>query len=504
MDEYVLNCKNVSKSFPGVRALDGVNFDLKRGEVHAICGENGAGKSTLIKILTGIYRKDSGEIEYLGKPTNMKNTLECRHAGISLIPQEISLAETLTVAENVFMAAHPKKHGFVDWKTMSIQTQKLMERLGGSALSFKPEQLVSTLSMGQMQLVEVLKAISTDVKVLAFDEPTSSLSDDETERLFKLIKDLTQMGISIIYVSHRIAEIFTICDRVTVFKDGKYIGTRNTKDINSAALISMMVGRDMNLFEKKQIKQFGEEILKVEHLCWGKKVRDVSFTVRKGEIVGMFGIVGAGRTETARLLFGLEKKHSGTIAINGKEVEIKHPRDAVKHKIGFVSEDRRGEGLAVVLDVAKNMTMPFLKRISKNSIVSMKQEAQISQEMVAKLSVKTPSIKQIVANLSGGNQQKIVIAKWLAAETELLILDEPTRGIDVGAKAEIYHLMEELTKQGKAILMISSELPETLAMSDRLLVMRDGEIICDLPNVSELTEDDVLSHAISMHVERCN
>lgn len=504
MDDMVLKCEHISKSFPGVKALDNVNFDLKRGEVHAICGENGAGKSTLIKILTGLYRKDSGEIQYLGKTTNMKSTLECRHAGISLIPQEISLAQTLSVAENVFMAQHPKKHGIVDWKTMSIETQKLMVRLGGSALSFKPEQLVSTLSMGQMQLVEVLKAISTDVKVIAFDEPTSSLSDDETERLFKLIKDLTGMGISIIYVSHRIAEIFSICDRVTVFKDGKYVGTRNTVDIDSATLISMMVGRDMNLFEKKANKTFGEEVLKVEHLHWGKKVVDVSFSVRKGEIVGMFGIVGAGRTETARLLFGLEKKDSGTVFINSKKVDIKNPRDAVKHKMGFVSEDRRGEGLAVLLDVAQNMTMPFLKRIAKYGVLKMKEEAAIAQEMVAKLSVKTPSIKQTVANLSGGNQQKIVIAKWLAAQSEILILDEPTRGIDVGAKAEIYHLMEELTRQGKSIIMISSELPETLAMSDRLLVMRDGEIICDLANVSELTEDEVLSHAISLHVERCN
>lgn len=496
MDEIVLKCENICKSFPGVQALDQVRFDLRRGEVHALCGENGAGKSTLIKIITGLYRRDSGEMEYMGKPVCFKNIMECRAAGIALIPQELHLAQTLTVAENVFMTKYPRRNGRVDWKQMFADTLKLQESIGCAALSFKPDQLVSTLSMGQQQLVEIMKAISTDASILAFDEPTSSLSDEETSEMFALIRRLTARGISIIYVSHRLEEIFKICDRVSVFKDGKYVGTNDTKAIKTQDIIAMMVGRDMKMFIKRTNKEFGEKALEVKGLKWGSKVKDVSFHLKKGEILGVFGIVGAGRTETARLLFGLEAKDAGEITVFGKPVDIKHPKDAVRHKIGFLTEDRRGEGLAVVLNVAENMTMPFIGKFARQGVLNLKEEAGFAEGMVSMLNTKTPSLKTRVESLSGGNQQKIVISKWIGANSEILIFDEPTRGIDVGAKAEIYRLMDKLTSEGKSILLISSELPEVLAMSDRILVFRDGEIAAELDAQENFSEELVLSHAI--------
>jgi ABC-type sugar transport system ATPase subunit len=496
MKEIILKCENISKSFPGVKALDKVRFDLRKGEVHALCGENGAGKSTLIKIVSGLFSKDEGTIEHFGNKVKYKNAIECRKNGIALIPQELHLAQTLTVAENVFMTKYPKKKGLVDWKKMYKDTRKLQERLGKAALTFEPDQLVSKLNMGQQQLVEIMKAISTDVNIIAFDEPTSSLSDEETAEMFALIKQLTKQGISIIYVSHRLSEIFEICQRVSVFKDGKYVGTKDTDKIETKDIIAMMVGRDMQLYEKHRGRSFGDKVLEVEGLRWGKKVNGVSFNLRKGEILGMFGIVGAGRTETARLIFGLEEKDAGVIKVNGKEVAIKHPKDAVALKLGFLTEDRRGEGLAVVLNVTENTTMPSLKRFIKNGIIRIKKEESFAQEMANMLNTKTPSMRTKVATLSGGNQQKIAIAKWLGAKSDILIFDEPTRGIDVGAKAEIYKLMDELTGDGKSIVMISSELPEILAMSDRLLVLRDGKIAAELNSVEKLCEEDVVCHAI--------
>ncbi len=496
MDDVILRCSNISKSFPGVKALDNVGFDLKRGEVHALCGENGAGKSTIIKIITGLYTKDSGEIEYEGRPVDYKSTMECRKNGISLIPQELHLAETLTVAENIFMTKYPKKGIKVDWKKMSEMTRVLQEKLGEAAMAFKPEEYVKNLSMGQKQLVEIMKAIATDVKIIAFDEPTSSLSDEETAEMFKLIRQLTAQGIAIIYVSHRLAEIFEICDRVSVFKDGQYVGTRATREVSAKELIAMMVGRDMQLYEKTPKSIADETVFEVKHLQWKNKVNDVSFRLRKGEILGMFGIVGAGRTEAVRAIFGVEQKDGGEIWMHGKRVEIRRPADAVKAKIGFVTEDRRGEGLALVLSVAKNITMPYIKKFAPKGVLRLKQEAETAEEMVQVLRIKTPKLETRAESLSGGNQQKIVISKWLGADSEVLIFDEPTRGIDVGAKAEIYRLMDKLTHEGKSIIMISSELPEVLAMSDRLLVFRDGAIKAELHEIHTLKEEDVLQYAI--------
>jgi ribose transport system ATP-binding protein len=497
MKDYALQCENISKSFPGVQALDNVDFDLFKGEIHALCGENGAGKSTLIKIITGLYQKDSGTIIYNGKEVNYKGTTECRSHGIALIPQELQMSETLSVAENVFMAGFPKKGILVDWKKMRDDTRELQRKLGAAAMAFDPEDRVSTLSMGQRQLVEIMKAISTGVELIAFDEPTSSLSDEETSEMFKLIRELTTKGISVIYVSHRLAEIFEIADRVTVFKDGKYVGTKEINQTSTPEIISMMVGREMDLYQRKlEGRDAGEAVLEVKGLTRGNKVRDVSFSVHRGEILGMFGIVGSGRTETVRLLFGLDEMDKGEMFLHGQPLAIKSPADAVSRKIGFITEDRRGEGLSLVLNVTQNITMPYFKKFKKRGLLRLNEEAKVAEEMVDMLSIKTPGLRTRVETLSGGNQQKIVIAKWLGADSELLIFDEPTRGIDVGAKAEIHKLIDDLSNDGKAIIMISSELPEILAMSDRVLVFRDGEIKANLANTETLTEEDILSYSI--------
>jgi ribose transport system ATP-binding protein len=497
LDENIIVCKGIRKCFPGVVALDNVDFELKKGEVHALCGENGAGKSTLIKILTGLYSKDEGKIYYEGQEINYKSVQECKNKGISLIPQEIHLAQDLTVAENIMMTQYPVKKGKVDWAAMREKTLQLQKRIGCEEY-FTPDTRVGDLSMGHQQLIEIMKAISSELKVIAFDEPTSSLSDDETERLFRLIHELKEQGISIIYVSHRLGEIFKVCDRITVFKDGKYVDTKTIKEVSAESLVALMVGRDMSGFQKeKSYADPSVKVMEVEHLSWNGKVKDVSFCLNKGEILGMFGIVGAGRTETARLIFGLEKKDNGNIKINGQEIEIKSPRQAVERKIGFVTEDRRGEGLSTISSVEWNITMPYLKKLaSRMRIINHKKELQMAEDLSKKLRIKTASQNEPASSLSGGNQQKIVIAKWVGAQSEILIFDEPTRGIDVGAKAEIYRLMEELAAAGKSIIMISSELPEILALSDRILVYRDGEINKEFTEVNGLSEEQVLHYAI--------
>lgn len=497
MEDIIVKCQKIKKTFPGVVALDGVDFELRKGEVHALCGENGAGKSTLIKILTGLYGKDSGEIFFEGKEINFKSVEECRRNGISLIPQEIHMAPDLTVAENIMMTNYPVKNGIVDWHAMREKTKELQRRIGCEDY-FDSDTKVGTLSMGHQQMIEIMKAISTELKVIAFDEPTSSLSDEETEQLFNLIRELKEQGISIIYVSHRIAEIFKVCDRITVFKDGKYVDTRDINAVTTDTLVSLMVGREMCGFQKqKNYTDPRETVLEVVNLTWKNKVKNVSFHLNKGEILGMFGIVGAGRTETARLIFGLEKKEEGIIKIHGHEVEIKTPRDAVKRKIGFVTEDRRGEGLSTISCVEWNITMPYIKNLATRfQTILHKKEMENANELSKKLKIKVASMNEPAQSLSGGNQQKIVIAKWLGANSEILIFDEPTRGIDVGAKAEIYRLMEKLVSEGKSIIMISSELPELLALSDRILVYRDGEISKQLSDIKNLEEEQVLHYAI--------
>jgi ribose transport system ATP-binding protein len=494
--DLILKCSAVSKAFPGVQALEKVDFELRTGEIHALCGENGAGKSTLIKIIAGVYERDSGEIFYKGKSVHYKIPEECRKAGIALIPQEIQLAEPLSVAENVFMTNYPKKRGLVDWKEMNRKTVELQKRLGGTALSFKPNQIVKSLSMGQKQLVEIMKAISMDVKIIAFDEPTSSLSIDETESMFRLIRQLTDEGISIIYVSHRLQEIFTICNRVSVFKDGKYVGTKETAGVTQSDIVTMMVGREIKLYERINKKEAGVTVLEVKNICWKDKVKNVSFQLKKGEILGMFGIVGSGRTETVKALFGVEKKDSGDVYVNNKKTEIRTPQDAVKLGLGFVTEDRRGEGLSLVASVAENTTLPFFRKFLRFGFLNLRKERAEAQRLAKLLNVKTPTMETKVESLSGGNQQKIAIAKWIGANSEIFIFDEPTRGIDVGAKSEIYKLIDELSRQGNSIIIISSELPEIMSLSERLLIFKDGEIIKEFSDVAELTEEQILEYAI--------
>lgn len=497
MDENIIVCEKIRKVFPGVVALDDVNFELKKGEVHALCGENGAGKSTLIKILTGLYGKDGGTILFEGQEITYKSVQECREHGISLIPQEIHLAQDLTVAENVMMTNYPRKGRRVDWNVMRERTAELQKRIGCENY-FTPDTFVRNLSMGHQQLIEIMKAISTDLKVICFDEPTSSLSDEETERLFELIAELKKQGVSIIYVSHRLNEIFRVCDRVTIFKDGKYVATKEIPQVTSDQLVSLMVGREMGNFKRQQrYTDKSKKVLELSNLTWKKKVKDVSFDLYKGEILGLFGIVGAGRTETAKLLFGLEKKENGTIKINGKEVEINSPEQAVQHRIGFVTEDRRGEGLSTISSVKWNITMPYIARLaSKAGIIRHKEEKTTAEKYRDALRIKTPDLDVPASTLSGGNQQKIVIAKWLGADSEILIFDEPTRGIDVGAKAEIYKLMEQLAGEGKSIIMISSELPELIAVADRILVYRDGSINKEFTETEGITEEEILHYAI--------
>jgi len=495
----VLKMHNINKSFPGVIALDNVNFELNKGEVHAICGENGAGKSTLLKILMGMYRRDSGAIFINDREVNLKSINDAKQHGIGIIPQEIQMAPKLSIAENMFMAKYPKKLlFFVDWKKLKDDTKAMQEKMGECALSMGVDTQVETMSMGYRQLIEIMKALSTKVEILAFDEPTSSLSEEETEELFKLIKELSNKGISVIYVSHRLKEIFRICDRVTILKDGKYIGTKKIRETNISEVISMMVGRNLDLFEKKQkvVKSDAEIAMEIKNLTRGKAVRDINFFLRKGEILGMFGIVGSGRSETVRAIFGLDCKDCGEIYLNGKRVELNSPQDAVRAKIGFVTEDRHGEGLILKAAVRWNITMPFIRALTKFKFIIHQQEKTVANKYIDTLRIKTPSDETFTENLSGGNQQKVVISKWLGAESEILIFDEPTRGIDVGAKSEIYQLIQKLAEEGKSIIMISSELPEILALSDRILVFRDGMINAELENHKFLTEEEILKNAI--------
>lgn len=494
----ILKMQHISKLFPGVKALDSVDFELRKGEIHAICGENGAGKSTLLKILIGMYKKDNGTIWVDGKEVTFKNINDAKRHGIGVIPQEIQMAPKLSVAENMFMANYPTRLiYFVDWKKLKKDTEELQRRLGESAKSMGAETKVETMSMGFKQLIEIMKALSTETKILAFDEPTSSLSEEETIELFKLINELKAKGLSIIYVSHKLKEIFTICDRVTVLKDGKYVGTKEIVDTNISELISMMVGRNLDLFEKKSnAKEFKETAMEVRGISRGNVIRNISFKLGKGEILGMFGIIGSGRTETARVIFGIDKKTSGDIFLKGKKINISSPARAVKAKIGFVTEDRHGEGIFLRGSIRWNISLPFIKTLSKFNFINHKAEKDIAVEYINSLKIKTPSDNNLAESLSGGNQQKIVIAKWLAAKSEILIFDEPTRGIDVGAKSEIYNIIRTLAKEGKSIIMISSEITEILALSDRILVFKEGEITAELDNNELLSEEEILKNAI--------
>ena len=490
----ILEMKGIVKSFGPVKALKGVDFDLRTGEVHALMGENGAGKSTLMKVLTGIYGANEGTIHYNGKQVEYSKPKEAMDDGIVIVHQELNMMNHLTVAQNIFIGREEINQGlFINDNAGNKKAKELFKLL---KLDINPQEKVGNLTVGKQQMVEIAKALSMDAKIIVFDEPTAALTESEINELFAIIDDLRAKGVGIIYISHRMDEIARITDRVTVMRDGEYVGTVNTKETTKDEIIAMMVGRTIYEDPKavSSVPEGAPVVLEVEHLNSGSHVKDVSFVLHKGEILGFSGLMGAGRTEVARLLFGADKKDSGTIKINGKEVDIKNPQDAIKEGIGYLSEDRKRYGCIVDMTIANNTVMTNLDKYIKGGLIDDGEIIKVSDEFVKQLRTKTPSSKQLVRNLSGGNQQKVVIAKWLEQNSDILIFDEPTRGIDVGAKSEIYSLMNELVAQGKSIIMISSELTEILRMSDRIVVMCEGRKTGEL-DISQATQERILALA---------
>ncbi|MBF1259683.1 MAG: sugar ABC transporter ATP-binding protein [Lachnoanaerobaculum sp.] len=489
----LLTMKNIKKSFSGVAALKNAELELNKGEVVALMGENGAGKSTLMKILTGIYSKDEGTVTFEGKEVEYKSVSESEEAGIAIVHQELNMMNDLTVAQNLFIGKERKKGIFIDDAKMAEDAKELFKKLN---VDINPNVKIGNLTVGKQQMVEIAKAISTNAKVIVFDEPTAALTDSEIEELFKVINDLRDKGTGIIYISHRMDEINVISDKVIVMRDGEYVGTLVTKECTKDDIIKMMVGRTvfMEPKTKSDVAADAEVVLRCENLNRGKHVRDVSFDLRKGEILGFSGLMGAGRTEVARLIFGADPMDSGKIYIHGKEVSIKSTKDAVNAGIGYLSEDRKRYGLLVDKSVEENTCLSSLEKFTKGLFIDGSKSKTVSEKYVQELRTKTPSVTQIIKKLSGGNQQKVVIAKWLVKDSEILIFDEPTRGIDVGAKSEIYDLMERLVKEGKSIIMISSELPEVLRMSDRVVVMCEGRITGCL-DISEASQEGIMTCA---------
>jgi ribose transport system ATP-binding protein len=501
VSESVLSMTKIDKRFPGVHALKGVDFDLQEGEIHALVGENGAGKSTLMKALTGIHAKDSGEIRYLGKLFNPRDPKHALRMGIGIIHQELNMMEHLTVAQNIFIGRESTRTGgwLLDEKRQNHRAAELFERLN---MDIDPTEPLSRLTVGKQQMVEIAKAVSHNLKILILDEPTAALTETEIAELFAIMRDLASRGVAMIYISHRMDEIGQITDRVTVMRDGEGVGTRNTKDVTKEDIINMMVGRVIyeEPKQKSNVPADSPVVLSVRNLSAGKMVKKVDFDLRKGEILGFAGLMGAGRTETARAIFGADKIDAGAVYIHGRPVDIDSPMIAVEHGIGYLSEDRKRYGLAVGLSVEENAIMATYERFVSGGIIRKSRVDEVAGDYVGRLKIKTPSIEQLVKNLSGGNQQKVVIAKWLIKNSEILIFDEPTRGIDVGAKSEIYTLMNELAAQGKSIIMISSELPEVLRMSDRIVVMCEGRVTGEL-DIAEANQEKIMQLATKRNGE---
>lgn len=485
----VLKLENISKGFPGVQALSHVNFEVEQGEIHALLGENGAGKSTLIKIISGVYQPDEGTLRVNGQPAHFSNPREAQKAGVATIFQELILYPELTVAENIFMGHAPRNRwGMIDWATMRKRAREILAEL--EIYDMDVDAKVGAMSVGKRQRVEIAKALSQNARILIMDEPTAALTEADVQRLFSIVRLLQERGVSIIYISHRLEEIFMLADRVTVLRDGQYVGTKQVKETNEADLISMMVGRTIDDLFPKLPSVKGDAVLEVRHLVCRPMTRDVSLSVHAGEIVGLAGLVGSGRTELAQVLFGITPAQGGQILLNGKLVSVKNPGQAMRLGIAYVPEDRGNQGLIKQMRVRENMSLAVLRSLARGGFVDGQQERRLAERFVGELTVRTPSIEQVVNKLSGGNQQKIVVSKWLASQPKLLIMDEPTRGVDVGAKSEIHRLISELAQQGMAILMISSELPEILGMSDRVLVMREGRLAAEFSR-AEATQERV-------------
>ncbi|MBD2206537.1 sugar ABC transporter ATP-binding protein [Calothrix sp. FACHB-1219] len=491
----VLEMRGIAKRFHGVPALQGVNLTIYPGEVHALMGENGAGKSTLMKILAGAYIADDGEIWINGQAVKITDPGTARKAGINLIYQELNVAPNLTVTENMFMGSELQKGQFLDRKGMELEAQRVLDSLGAS---FAPTDIVGTLAIAEQQQVEIARALKDNSRILVMDEPTAALSDRETERLFEVIRKLRNDGIAIIYISHRMEEIYALADRISVLRDGQYIGSLTREEITPQRLVQMMVGRSMqDFYEHQRQNNPGAVVLEVRNISDGRKVKPASFQLRAGEILGLSGLVGAGRTEVSRLIFGADRKVSGEVFLNGKKVEINSPSDAIAVGIGYVPEDRKDQGLFLEMSSRKNIGLNRLKQDARSGIVNWASVNKIAADAVENFHIRLANLEIRAVDLSGGNQQKLLLARWLAINPRVLMLDEPTRGVDIGAKSEIYRIISDLAAQGVAILMVSSELPEIVGMSDRVLVMREGELVGELDNSpgKEISQEKIMHYA---------
>ena len=497
----ILEARNISKGFPGVQALDKVSLTIRRGKLTALLGENGAGKSTLMNILAGVFPPDSGTIEFKQQPVQFQNTREARDAGIAIIFQELNLIPQLTIAENIFLGREPlTKLGTIDYAKINGDAQKLLSELESD---LTPDRPVQQLRVGQQQVVEIAKALSLEAKVIIMDEPTSAITEQEIEILFRVIKRLKASGTGIVYITHKLEELFEIADDVTVFRDGKLVGSEPLASLQRSTMIQMMVGRDLSELYPKSLHTMTKEILRVDSMTLESRnplqnhlVDDVSFNVQCGEVLGIFGLMGAGRTELLESLFGLHAGFaSGTIKIDGKPIEIRSPRDAIRAGIALAPEDRKGHGLVMKMSVGENTSLSSLSKCENAGFISRSKESKLVDSFIQSLRIKTPSQQQLIRNLSGGNQQKVVLAKWLSTNPKILLLDEPTRGIDINAKKEIYRLIDGLTQSGLAVVMVSSELPEVLAISDRIMVLCDGKKTGEFTR-AEAREENIMEAAL--------
>lgn len=494
--KILLEMKDIGKTFPGVKALEGVNLTVREGQVHALLGENGAGKSTLIKILSGAYSKDEGQIFWEGQPVDIKSPQDAQHLGISTIYQEFNMAPHLTVAENIFLGHLPKKGMLIDWAQAQARSKEILDSLG---VSLAVDMPASTLSVAEQQLVEIAKALNRKTRVLVMDEPSAVLGEKDLEKLFQVVRSLQASGIGIIYISHRLKEIFELADQVTVLKDGRYVDTRNVSEVTMDDLVRLMIGRDLKDVYPKRTSQMGDLLLEVKNISRPKVLHDISFQLHAGEIVGFAGMTGSGRTELARVIFGADP-YSGEMELSGQPYKVHSPADAIRRQVALVTEDRKALGLFLKLSVTNNTTISGLKALCRAWVIKLREELELVQKMIRQLNIKTPGANFLVLNMSGGNQQKVVLARWLSIGTRVFIMDEPTRGIDVGSKSEIYQIMAELADQGVGIIMISSELPEILGMSDRIMVMREGRLVKELSR-AEASEEKIMLYAVGTEVE---
>ena len=492
MGEYVLRMDGVTKEFPGVKALDNIHFEVEYGEIHALIGENGAGKSTLIKILAGIYKPNAGEIFIDGQKVEMNDVVTARKHGISVIHQELSLAKNMTVAENIFLGKFQIKKFFIDDNTMNRKAQELLDMIGMEDI--KPETKVASLSVAQQQMVEICRSLSEDIKILVMDEPTASLAQAEVQRLLNIMRKLKEKGVTIVFISHKLNEIFEICDRITVLRDGKYIGTKKTSEMAYEELIKMMVGRDIDDIYPTHTTKVGEVFFEANHIN-SERVHDVSFNLRKGEVLGFYGLMGAGRSELMRALLGIDKSTKGDILLDGKKISINNPVEAADAGIVLAPEDRKYEGLILKQTVDFNITLSILKKIIHGIKLNTELNDTTVDSIAQRLKIKTSGYESKVMNLSGGNQQKVVLAKWLVTNPKILILDEPTRGIDVGAKQEIYKLIYEIVNSGVGIILISSEMPEVMNLCDRIYILRGGSLRGEVDR-AEVTDQLIMQNAI--------